>query len=94
MDKCVEFNNEKFGAMEVLITEDGILFPEQKIRKYLDVLNKELPLVCDSVSDDGTAWIYLFEVFEYIRYAKVKQETRWDFEEWISDIIKDCSKLL
>ena len=70
MDKCVEFNNEKFGAMEVLITEDGVLFPEQKIRKYL------------------------FEVFEYIRYAKVKRETRWDFEEWISDIIKDCSKLL
>lgn len=88
MDKCVEFDNEKFGAMEVLITEDGVLFPEQKIRKYLNVLNKELPLVCDSV------WIYLFEIFEYIRYAKVKRETRWDFEEWISDIIKDCSKLL
>lgn len=94
MDKCLEFKNERFGTMEVIVGDGEMYFPENFIRKILNVKNKELPLACDSVTNEGTALIYLYELFEYIRYAKVTKETIWVFEEWIADIIKDCSKLL
>lgn len=93
MYKIIEFSHKDFGRMEVLIGEGNMMFSDVFLRKCLDVKNTQLPW-CAEISDKDTAWIRLFEVFEYIRYAKVKEETRWDFEEWISDIIKDCSKLL
>lgn len=36
-------------------------------------------------------WVRLFE---YIKYAKVNEDTRHLFEEWLTDVIKDYSKLL
>ena len=38
--------------------------------------------------------IEICDLFEYLRYAKVDEEIRWDFEEWISEIILDCAKLI
>lgn len=93
MCKCIGFGHEKFGEMEVLLEEDRMLFSDKFLRKCLDVKNKQLPW-CAEVDNDGDAWVELFEVFEYIRYARTDEETRWCFNEWISDIIKDCSKLI
>lgn len=95
MRKYIEFNYEKFGRMEVLILpeENRILFSDKFLRKCLDVKNKQLPWASDIWSDDDS-YVELFEVFEYIRYARADEETRNLFEEWIADVIKDCSKLL
>lgn len=95
MHKYIEFSYEKFGRMEVLILpeENRILFSDKFLRKCLDVKNKELPWASDIWTDDDV-YVELCEVFEYIRYAKVDKDTRWDFEEWISEVIMDCSKLL
>lgn len=95
MRKYIEFSHEKFGRMEVLILpeENRILFSDKFLRKSLNVKNKQLPWASDIWSDDDS-YVELFEVFEYIRYARVNEEMRFFFEEWIADVIKDCSKLL
>lgn len=95
MYKCIGFGHEKFGEMEVMILpeENRMLFSDKFLRKCLDVKNKQLPW-CGEVSNDGDVWVELSEVFDYIRYARTDEETRWLFNEWISEIIMDCSKLL
>lgn len=93
MYKCIGFSHCKFGTMEVLLGENRMLFSDMFLRKCLDVRNKQLPW-CADVGDKSGAWVELFEVFEYIRYARTDEETRNLFEEWISDVITDCSKLL
>ena len=85
MYKCIEFSHYKFGRMEVLLGEGDMLFSNNFLRKCLAVKNKELPNSSDLYSKDDS-WVQLFEVFEYIRYAKVEEESRYLFEEWISDI--------
>lgn len=91
--KCVEFSHYKFGRMEVLLGEGRMLFSHNFLKKSLDVKNKNLPWCSDTHSKDDSC-VQLFEVFEYIRYAKTNEETRHLFEEWLADVIKDCSKLL
>lgn len=93
MFKIVEFSHKYFGRMEVMLTEDRMLFSDQFLRNCLSVKNNQLPN-CSDIGDEESAWVDLFEVFEYVRHAKARDEIRWDFEEWIADIIKDCSKLL
>lgn len=91
--KCVEFSHYKFGRMEVLLGEGRMLFSHNFLVKNLDVRNKELPW-CSDTYDKEDSWIQLFEVFEYIKYAKIDEKIRYLFEEWIADVIMDCSKLL
>lgn len=93
MCKCVEFSHYKFKKMEVLLGEGRMLFSHNFLKKSLDVRNKELPLASDTWDKDD-AYVELFEVFEYIKYAKTDEETRYLFEEWLADVIKKCSKLL
>ena len=93
MYKCVEFSHFKFGRMEVILGEGRMLFSHNFLKKCLEVKNQELPN-CSEMHDENDSWIELFEVFEYIRYAKIDGENRYFFEEWIADVIKDCSKLL
>ena len=91
--KCVEFSHYKFGRMEVLLGEGRMLFSHNFLAKNLDVRNKNLPWCSDTYDGDDVC-VQLFEVFEYIKYARTDEETRRLFEEWIADVIKDCSKLL
>lgn len=91
--KCIEFSHYKFGRMEVLLGEGRILFSHNFFKKCLKVKNKELPNASDTYSERDSC-VELFEVFEYIKYSKVDEKTRWEFEEWLADVIKDCSKLL
>ena len=95
MFKLIEFSYKKFGRMKVMILpdENRILFSDKFLRKCLDVKNTKLPWASDIWGDDG-CWVDFVEVFEYIRYARTDEETRNDFEEWISEVIMDCSKLL
>lgn len=91
----ISFKHRKFKEMEVSIFKEDkrILFPEKYIREVLDVRNQNLPMCSDTWSKE-TSYIDIYEVFEYLRYAKVDEEKRWDFEEWISEIILDCAKLI
>lgn len=91
--KCIEFSHYKFGRMEVLLGEGRMLFSHNFLKKSLDVRNKDLPWCSDTYSKDDSC-VELFEIFEYIKYAKIDEETRHLFEEWLADVIKDCSKLL
>ncbi len=93
MYKCIEFSHYKFGTMEVILGEGRMLFSHNYLKKCLKVRNKELPNASDTYSKDDSK-VELFEVFEYIKYAKADDELRWEFEEWLADVIKDCSKLL
>lgn len=97
MFEIKEYVNNRFGIMEVAINkrDKSIYFPEKFIRKCLDVRNKNLPY-CSDMYDKNTreSYIYLFEVFEYIKYSKCKDEIRWKFGEWLKDIILDCAKLI
>lgn len=95
MCKCIEFSHYKFGRMEVILQEGNILFSNNFLKKCLEVRNTKLPYCSDTCTKNkNEAWVYLFEVFEYIRYARVDEDTRYMFEEWLEDIIEDCSKLL
>lgn len=91
----VSFKHRRFKEMEALIFKEDrrIVFPEKYIRRILNVKNENLPM-CSDIGDKETSYIDIHEIFEYIRYAKVDEETRLDFEEWISDIILDCAKLI
>lgn len=95
MGKYIEFSHEKFGRMEVLLLpdEERMLFSHNFLRKSLNVKNTNMPY-CSDIWSDEDRWIDLFEVFEYVKYARTDEETRHLFEEWIADVIKDCSKLL
>lgn len=93
MYRCIGFGHEKFGEMEVVIGDGRILFSNNYLKDVLKVKNKELPWASDISSKDDCL-VDLKEVFEYIRYSKAEQETRWEFEEWIEDVIKDCAKLI
>lgn len=93
MYKSVEFSHYNFGRMEVILGEGRMLFSHNFLKKSLDVKNKELPNA-SNMHDENDTWVELFEVFEYIRYAKIDEEFRYLFEEWIADVIMDCSKLL
>ncbi len=86
------FKHKDFGTMEVVIGEGRILFSDNYLRDELKVVNKELPLACDISSKDDCL-VDLKEVFEYIRYSKASEETRWEFEEWLEEVIRDCIKL-
>ena len=92
MYKSYNFEHKNFGMMEVIIGEGRILFSHNFLKKCLKVKNKELPNASNTYSQDDL-WVELFEVFEYIKYSKVDEETRWEFEEWLEDIIRDCVKL-
>ncbi|MDO4282338.1 MAG: hypothetical protein Q4D02_01765 [Clostridia bacterium] len=97
MVECKEYNHKRFGIMEVIINKEhkSIHFPEKFIRKCLDVRNKDLPNCSDMWDENtGEAYIYLFEVFEYIKYSKCVDETRHVFNEWLEEIILDCAKLI
>lgn len=93
MYKCIEFSHDKFGRMEVILGENRMLFSHNFLKSSLDIRNKELPNSSNTY-DENDSWIELFEVFEYIRYARTDEDTRNFFEEWLADVIKDCSKLL
>lgn len=93
MYKSYYFKHKEFGEMEVVIGEGRILFSDSFLKEKLIVLNKELPMASDIYGEDD-CWVDFREIFEYIRYSKVNKETRWEFEEWIEDIIRDCSKLV
>ncbi len=93
MYKCIGFNHKKFGEMEVVIGDGRILFSNKYLKDKLKVKNKELPGASD-ISSIEDCLVDLKEVFEYIRYSKANEETRWEFEEWIEYIIKDCAKLV
>lgn len=95
MDIVKYYKNRRFKEIEILLDNENkrILFPEKNIREILNVKNQDLPISSDT-STNETAYIDIHEVFEYIRYAKADIETRWDFEEWISEIILDCAKLI
>lgn len=92
MYKSYGFGHRKFGEMEVIIGEGRILFSNNFLKKRLKVLNKELPVASD-IYGKNDCWIDFREVFEYIKYSKIDKETRWEFEEWMEDVIKDCARL-
>ncbi len=92
MYKSYGFGHRKFGEMEVMIGEGRILFSNNFLKERLKVLNKELPRASD-IYDKDDCWVDFKEVFEYIKYSKVDEETRWEFEEWMEDVIKDCARL-
>ena len=91
MLKTIVFVHRRFKNLEVFISEEDkiIMFEEKEIRKILNIQNKHL---VSSSSYGGM--IEICDLFEYLRYAKVDEEIRWDFEEWISEIILDCAKLI
>lgn len=94
---CEEYKHRKFGTMEVIINREqkSIHFPENFIRKCLDVRNKELPLNSDMWSKNtDEVYIYLAEVFDYIKYSKCPEEDRWEFNEWLEEIVYGCAKLI
>lgn len=93
MYKSYNFEHSKFEMMEVIIGDGRILFSNNYLKKILKVKNTQLPWASDISSKDDCL-VDLKEVFEYIRYSKADEETRWEFEEWIEDIIKDCAKLI
>ena len=92
MYKAYGFEHRNFGNMEVIIWEGIILFSDNFLKEKLKVLNKELPGASD-IYDKNDCWVDFREVFEYIRYSKANEETRWEFEEWIEEVIRDCVKL-
>lgn len=92
MYKAYGFEHRNFGKMEVIIGEGRILFSDNFLKEKLKVLNKELPGASD-IYDKNDCWVDFREVFEYIRYSKANEETRWEFEEWIEEVIRDCVKL-
>ncbi len=84
------FKDKDLGKIEVLVGEGRILFPDITLRKLLDVKNTNIPY-CATVSDKKTLWVDTFEVFEYIKYARVNEEKRFLFEEWLEEIIVMCA---
>lgn len=91
MVKTIVFVHSEFKSLEVFISQEEkiIMFDENAISKILKVANKNLISSC---SYGGM--LEINDLFEYIRYSKVDKETRWDFEEWITEIILDCAKLI
>lgn len=91
MVKTIVFVHSKFKNLEVFISQEEkiIMFEEEEISKMLKVTNENLISAC---SYGGM--LEINDLFEYIRYAKVDEDTRWQFEEWIKEIILDCAKLI
>ena len=80
MCKSYNFEHRKFGMMEISIIDGRILFSNNYLKDVLKVKNKELPWASDISSEDDCL-VDFKEVFEYIRYSKADEETRWEFEE-------------
>lgn len=93
MYKQYFFKHKDFGMMEVVIGEGRIMFSNNYLKTKLKVFNKELPIMSD-IFTENDCMVDFREVFEYIKYSKVDEETRWDFEEWIEETILDCAKLI
>lgn len=91
MVKTIVFVHSKFKNLEVFISQEEkiIMFDEEEIRKTLKTKNKNL-----ISSSSYSGMIEINDLFEYIKYSNIDEETRWDFEEWISEIILDCAKLI
>lgn len=90
-NKTIIFQHRKFGSIGVIIfvNQKRIMFDDEELREKLKIDTDEY---LESGDLGGLADIS--NIFEYLRYAKVDKETRWDFEEWISEIILDCAKLI
>lgn len=91
MFKTIVFVHSKFKNLEVFINQEEkvIMFEEDEIRKMLKITNNNL-----FPSSSYSGMMEICDLFEYIKYSKVEEGTRWEFEEWIAEIILDCAKLI
>ncbi len=102
LNRIYEFEHKKFGKMEVLVDKEDkrILFSDNFLKEKLKVKNQMLPMIGDvSITNKNNRKDYdvftdFREIFEYIRYSKLNENDRWDFEEWVSEIVQDLFKLI
>lgn len=90
--KTIVFVNSKFESLEVYIDKEEkiILFDEDDIRNRLKIYDEDV--VFSSSSYIGM--IQVCDLFEYIKFSELDDSERWDYEEWFTEIIKDCVKLI
>jgi len=102
LSRIYVFEHTKFGTMEILVEkeEKRILFSNKFLKEKLKVKHKMLPMIGDTwITKSGTdekedVLVDFHEIFEYIKYSNIDEELRWDFEEWIAEIVQDLFKLI
>lgn len=90
--KTIVFVNSKFKSLEVYLDKEEkiVLFDEDEIRKRLKIYDEDI--VFSSSSYGGM--IEICDLFEYIKFSGLDDNERWAYEEWFTEIVLDCAKLI
>lgn len=92
MFKTIVFVHKKYESLEVFINKEEkvILFDENDIRNRFKIYDEDIVIT----SGNYSGMLEICDLYECIKYSDVDDEIRWDYEEWLQEIILDCAKLI